>query len=104
MADGMRLGVALGYWGAEPWDPIDLVLEAERLGFDSCWTAEAYGSDAFSPLAWIGARTKRIKLGTGLLQLSARTPAAVGLTAATIQHPSRGRLILGLRVPGPQGL
>src|SRR5438094_442977 len=70
MADGMRLGVALGYWGAEPWDPIDLVLEAERLGFDSCWSAEAYGSDAFSPLAWIGARTKRIKLGTGIVQLA----------------------------------
>jgi len=98
----MRLGVALGYWGADPWDPIDLVLEAERLGFDSCWTAEAYGSDAFSPLCWIGARTKRIKLGTGIVQLSARTPAAVAMTAATIDHLSGGRLILGLGVSGPQ--
>jgi F420-dependent oxidoreductase-like protein len=102
MADGMRLGLALGYWGADPWDPIDLVLEAERLGFDSCWTAEAYGSDAFSPLSWIGARTERIKLGTGIVQLSARTPAAVAMTAATMDHLSGGRLILGLGVSGPQ--
>jgi F420-dependent oxidoreductase-like protein len=102
MADGMRLGVALGYWAADPWDPTDLVLEAERLGFDSAWTAEAYGSDAFSPLAWIGARTSRIKLGTGIAQLSARTPAAVAMTAATIDHLTEGRLILGLGVSGPQ--
>src|SRR5438445_9748494 len=102
MADGMRLGVALGYWGADPWDPIDLVLEAERLGFDSCWTAEAYGSDAFSPLCWIGAHTSRIKLGTGIVQLSARTPASVAMTAVTVDHLSGGRLILGLGVSGPQ--
>src|SRR5437016_9088911 len=102
MADDLRLGLALGYWAADPWDPIDLVLEAERLGFESVWTAEAYGSDAFSPLAWIGARTSRIKLGTGIAQLSARTPAAVAMTAATIDHLSGGRLILGLGVSGPQ--
>ncbi len=98
----MRLGLMLGYWMPEPWDPTDLVLEAERLGFDSAWTAEAYGSDAFSPLCWIGARTTRIKLGTGIMQLSARTPACVAMTAATIDHLSGGRLILGIGVSGPQ--
>jgi F420-dependent oxidoreductase-like protein len=98
----MRLGLMLGYWGAEPSDPLDLVLEAERLGFDSAWTAEAYGSDVFSPLCWIGARSARIKLGTAVMQLSARTPACVAMTAATIDHLSRGRLILGVGVSGPQ--
>ncbi len=98
----MKLGLTLGYWGAQPSDPIDLVLEAERLGYDSAWTAEAYGSDAFSPLCWLGARTSRIKLGTAVVQLSARTPACVAMTAATIDHLSNGRLILGLGVSGPQ--
>src|SRR5713101_220295 len=98
----MRLGVTLGYWMPDPWDPIDLVLEAERLGYDSVWTAEAYGSDVVSPLCWIGARTSRIKLGTGILQISARTPACVAMTAATIDHLSGGRLILGVGVSGPQ--
>jgi F420-dependent oxidoreductase-like protein len=92
----------LGYWMQGPEDPIDLVLEAERLGYDSVWTAEAYGSDAFSPLCWMGARTSRIKLGTSVVQLSARTPASVAMTAATIDHLSGGRLILGLGVSGPQ--
>jgi len=98
----MKLGLMLGYWGAQPQDPIDLVLEAERLGFDSVWAAEAYGSDVFSPLCWIGARTSRIKLGTAVMQLSARTPACVAMTAATIDHLSQGRLILGVGVSGPQ--
>jgi len=98
----MRLGLMLGYWGAAPSDPIDLVLEAERLGFDSAWTAEAYGSDVFSPLCWIGARTSRIRLGTAVMQLSARTPACVAMTAASIDHLSQGRLILGIGVSGPQ--
>ena len=102
MADDLRLGLALGYWAADPWDPIDLVLEAERLGFESVWTAEAYGSDAFSPLCWIGARTSRIKLGTGIVQLSARTPAAVAMTAATIDELSGGRMLLGIGSSGPQ--
>ena len=102
MTADLKLGLMLGYWAADPWDPIDLVVEAERLGFDSVWTAEAYGSDAFSPLCWIGARTSRIKLGTGLVQISARTPAAVAMTAATIDHLSGGRFILGLGVSGPQ--
>jgi F420-dependent oxidoreductase-like protein len=98
----MRLGLMLGYWMPDPWDPTDLVLEAERLGFDSVWTAEAYGSDVVSTLCWVGARTSRIKLGTGIMQISARTPACVAMTAATIDHLSGGRLILGLGVSGPQ--
>ena len=98
----MRLGLMVGYWMFGPEDPIDLVLEAERLGYDSVWTAEAYGSDAISLLCWLGARTKTIKLGTGILQISARTPACVAMTAATIDHLSGGRLILGVGVSGPQ--
>ena len=99
---GMKLGLMLGYWMQGPEDPLDLVREAERLGYDSVWTAEAYGSDAFSPLCWMGARTTRIKLGTSVVQISARTPASVAMTAATIDHLSGGRLILGLGVSGPQ--
>jgi F420-dependent oxidoreductase-like protein len=98
----MRLGLMVGYWMSGPEDPIDLVREAEALGYDSVWTAEAYGSDAISPLCWIGARTSRIKLGTGIMQISARTPASVAMTAATIDHLSGGRLILGIGVSGPQ--
>jgi F420-dependent oxidoreductase-like protein len=98
----MRLGLMVGYWMFGPEDPIELVLEAERLGYDSVWTAEAYGSDAVSLLSWLGARTKKIKLGTGILQISARTPACVAMTAATIDHLSGGRLILGIGVSGPQ--
>src|SRR5437773_6952199 len=98
----MKLGLMLGYWMAGPEDPIDLVLEAERLGYDSVWTAEAYGSDAVAPLCWIGARTRRIKLGTAVMQLSARTPACVAMTAMTIDHLSGGRLVLGVGVSGPQ--
>jgi F420-dependent oxidoreductase-like protein len=98
----MKLGLMLGYWMFGPEDPIDLVLEAERLGFDSVWTAEAYGSDCFSILCWMGARTKRIKLGTGIMQISARTPACVAMTVSTIDHLSGGRLILGIGVSGPQ--
>ncbi|MGH7822453.1 MAG: LLM class flavin-dependent oxidoreductase, partial [Candidatus Binatia bacterium] len=79
----MRLGLMLGYWMQGPEDPIDLVLEAERLGYDSVWTAEAYGSDAISTLCWMGARTSKIKLGTSVVQISARTPASVAMTAAT---------------------
>ena len=98
----MKLGLMLGYWMFGPEDPIDLVLEAERSGYDSVWTAEAYGSDAVSYLSWMGARTTRIKLGTGIIQLSARTPACVAMTAMTIDHLSNGRFILGLGVSGPQ--
>ena len=98
----MKLGLMLGYSGPIPTVPIDLVKEAERIGYDSVWTAEAYGSDVFSPLCWVGAQTTRIKLGTGVMQLSARTPACVAMTAATIDHLSNGRLILGIGVSGPQ--
>ena len=98
----VKLGLMLGYWGAQPEDHLDLVLEAERLGFDSVWTAEAYGSDAIAPLCWLGSRTTRITLATGLCQLSARTPANMAMTAATIDHLSQGRFVLGLGVSGPQ--
>jgi F420-dependent oxidoreductase-like protein len=98
----MKLGLMVGYWMFGPTDATPLAREAERLGFDSVWTAEAYGSDAISPLAWIGARTSRIKLGTSIVQISARTPACVAMTAMTLDHLSGGRLILGLGVSGPQ--
>jgi F420-dependent oxidoreductase-like protein len=98
----MKLGLMVGYWMFGPTDATPLAQEAERLGFDSVWTAEAYGSDAISPLAWIGARTSRIKLGTSIVQISARTPACVAMTAMTLDHLSGGRLILGLGVSGPQ--
>jgi len=98
----MKLGLMLGYWGSQPADPIEAVLEAERLGYDSAWFAEAYGSDVFSPLCWVGARTSRIKLATAVMQISARTPACTAMTAATIDHLSQGRLILGIGVSGPQ--
>src|SRR5262249_57645327 len=101
MAHPLKLGLQLGYWTRGPEDPIALVLEAERLGYDSVWTAEAYGSDCFSPLCWIGARTSRIQLGTAVMQLSARTPACAAMTAMTIDHLSGGRLILGIGVSGP---
>jgi len=99
----LKLGLQLGYWGAQPpGDVIGLAQEAERLGFDSIWTAEAWGSDAFTPLAWIGAHTERIKLGTGIVQISARTPTATAMAALTLDHLSSGRVLLGLGVSGPQ--
>jgi len=82
--------------------PLDLILEAERLGFDSVWTAEAYGSDAITPLAWIGARTTRVRLGTAIMQIPARTPAMCAMTAMTLDALSGGRFILGLGPSGPQ--
>lgn len=103
MTGDLKLGLALGYWAAGPPEGfVELALQAERLGFDSVWSAEAYGSDAFTPLAWIGAQTSRIKLGTGIAQLSARTPTAVAMTAMTLDHLTGGRFILGLGVSGPQ--
>ncbi len=99
----MKLGLGLGYWGAGPNpDALDLVLEAERLGYDSVWTAEAYGSDALTPLAWYGSRTSRVRLGTSIIQMSARTPVATAMAAITMDHLSGGRFILGLGVSGPQ--
>jgi F420-dependent oxidoreductase-like protein len=82
--------------------PLELILEAERLGFDSVWTAEAYGSDAITPLAWIGAQTTRIRLGTAIMQMPARTPAMCAMTAMTLDALSGGRFILGLGPSGPQ--
>jgi len=103
MAQSIKLGLQLGYWGAgPPADPIGPAVEAEKLGFDSVWTAEAWGSDAFTPLAWIGAHTSRIRLGTAIVQLSARTPASTAMHALTLDHLSQGRVILGLGVSGPQ--
>jgi F420-dependent oxidoreductase-like protein len=99
----LKLGLSLGYWGsAPPPDLVDQVVEAEKLGYDSAWTAEAYGSDALTPLAWIGARTERIKLATGIAQLSARTPAALAMAAMTLDHLSGGRVVLGVGASGPQ--
>jgi F420-dependent oxidoreductase-like protein len=99
----LKLGVQLGYWQRDPHaNFVEIAQEAERLGYDSVWTAEAWGSDAFTPLAWIGAHTSKIKLGTAIVQISARTPAATAMAALTLDHLSRGRLILGLGVSGPQ--
>jgi F420-dependent oxidoreductase-like protein len=98
----MRLGVNLGYWGAGAADGLALAQEAERLGFDSVWTAEAYGSDAVTPLTWVGALTAKIKLGTGIMQMPARTPAMTAMTAATLDLLSGGRVLLGLGLSGPQ--
>jgi F420-dependent oxidoreductase-like protein len=99
----MKLGLQLGYWGAGPnRDAVALAQEAERLGFDSVWTGEAWGSDAFTPLAWVGAHTERIKLCTGVAQMSARTPAAAAMHALTLDHLTNGRFCLGLGVSGPQ--
>ncbi|MFD7228883.1 LLM class F420-dependent oxidoreductase [Streptomyces sp. NPDC059881] len=99
----MRLGLALGYWGRGPNpDHVDLAVEAERLGYDSVWTAEAWGSDAFTPLTWIAARTSRIRLGTAVAQMAARTPTATAMHALTLDHLSGGRMLLGLGLSGPQ--
>src|SRR5216684_6850510 len=98
----MRLGLNLGYWGAGAADGVALVQEAERLGYDSVWTAEAYGSDAVTPLTWVGALTSKIKLGTAILQMPARTPAMTAMTAATLDLLSGGRVLLGLGLSGPQ--
>ena len=99
----MRLGLALGYWGRGP-DPghLELAREAERLGYDSVWTAEAWGSDAFTALTWIAAHTSRIKLGTAVAQMAARTPTATAMHALTLDHLSGGRVMLGLGLSGPQ--
>src|SRR6516165_9559543 len=103
MAGTLKLGLNTGYWaGGPPPGAAESVAEAERLGFDSIWTAEAYGSDCLTPLAWWGAKTERIKLGTAIVQMSARQPAATAMAAMTMDHLSGGRFILGLGVSGPQ--
>lgn len=98
----MRLGLSLGYSGATISLPLDMIQEADRLGYYAVWTAEAYGSDAVTPLAWIGAQTEHIKLGSGILQMQARTPAMTAMTAMTLDQLSDGRMLLGLGLSGPQ--
>jgi F420-dependent oxidoreductase-like protein len=103
MSRSLKLGLQMGYWaGGPPPNAAELIAEAERLGFDSIWTAEAYGSDCLTPLAWWGAATQRVKLGTALVQMSARQPAATAMAAMTLDHLSGGRFILGIGVSGPQ--
>ena len=96
----MKLGLVTGYTGQGV--PMDLITGAEDADFDSVWTAEAYGSDAIVPLTWIAARTKKIKLGTGIMQMPARTPAMTAMTAMTLDAMSGGRFILGIGPSGPQ--
>jgi len=99
----MKLGLQLGYWGAQPPEnTAEFVAAAEEAGFDALFTAEAWGSDAYTPLAWWGSSTQRIRLGTSVVQLSARTPTACAMAALTLDHLSGGRHILGLGVSGPQ--
>ncbi|MBI4591219.1 MAG: LLM class F420-dependent oxidoreductase [Candidatus Rokubacteria bacterium] len=98
----MRLGLSLGYSGPTFTLPLPLIVEAERLGFHSVWAAEAYGSDAVTPVAFAAARTERIHLGTAIMQMPARTPAMTAMTAATLDHLSGGRFLLGLGASGPQ--
>jgi len=98
----MKIGINIGYSGRTIEVPVAQIKEAEAMGCDSVWTAEAYGSDALTPLAWIGAHTSKIKLATGIMQLSARTPAATAMAAITLDQLSGGRMILGLGASGPQ--
>lgn len=99
----MKLGLQLGYWGAAPpGEAPELVAEAERSGFDAVFAAESWGSDAFTPLAWWGSSTERVRLGTSVAQLSARAPTACAMHALTLDHLSGGRAVLGLGVSGPQ--
>ena len=99
----LQLGYNTGYWGSgPPQGALEAIQEAERLGYSSVWTAEAYGSDCLTPLAWWGAHTERVQLGTGIAQMSARTPAATAMAAMTLDHLSGGRFILGLGASGPQ--
>ena len=98
----MKLGLELGYSGARMSIPMDLVLEAERLGYDSVWFSEAWGSDAVTPAAWVLAQTSRIHVGTAIMQMPARTPSCTAMTAMTLQQLSGDRFRLGLGASGPQ--
>ena len=101
--DDLQLGMIWGYWGQlPPANLLEATKLAEDLGFDSVWTAEAWGSDVFSPLAYLAGHTSRIRLGTSVVQLSARTPTATAMHAITLDHLSNGRLVLGLGASGPQ--
>lgn len=98
----MRLGLNFGYWGSDPSNNIAIAQEAERLGYHSLWTAEAYGSDSVTPLVWLAAHTERINVGTAIMQMPARTPAMTAMTAATIDLLTGGRFMLGIGASGPQ--
>lgn len=99
----MKIGIQTGYWMAQPkLDVVEVALRAEKLGYDSIWTGESYSSDAFSPLVWIATQTKKIKVGTGIAQMAARTPASMAMHAMTLDAISGGRLMLGIGVSGPQ--
>lgn len=98
----MRLGLTIGYSGSAMKLDMSMIEEADRLGFYSVWSAEAYGSDAVTPLAWIAARTKQIHVASGIMQMPARTPAMTAMTATTLDQLSGGRFLLGLGVSGPQ--
>jgi alkanesulfonate monooxygenase SsuD/methylene tetrahydromethanopterin reductase-like flavin-dependent oxidoreductase (luciferase family) len=101
----MKLGVNVGYWGmatGRPADQLAVVQEAERLGFDSAWAAEAYGSDAATVLGWLAAGTETIRLGSAIFQMPARSPAMTAMTAATLDVLSGGRMLLGIGSSGPQ--
>ncbi|MQW75033.1 LLM class F420-dependent oxidoreductase [Nocardioides sp. dk4132] len=99
----MKLGLQLGYWGAQPPQGVgELVAAAEESGFDAIFTAEAWGSDAFTPLAWWGRETSRVRLGTSIVQMSGRTPTSIAMHALTLDHLSGGRVVLGMGVSGPQ--
>jgi F420-dependent oxidoreductase-like protein len=103
VASELKLGYNTGYWaGGPPAGVPEAIAEADRLGLDSIWTAEAYGSDCLTPLAWWGASTDNVRLGTGILQMSARQPTAAAMAAMTLDHLSGGRVILGIGVSGPQ--
>src|ERR1700730_13597431 len=98
----MRLGMLLKYSGAPNSLALEQVLEAERLGYDSVWSGEAYGTDAVTPTAWILARTTRIRAGTGIMQMRPRPPACTAMTALTLQALSNNRFLLGIGASGPQ--
>src|SRR3954471_16492274 len=100
----MKLGVHIGYWGLglSSEDQLALVQEAERLGYDSVWTAEAYGSDAATILGWVAQATTTIKLGSAIFQMPGRSPAMTAMTAATLDQLSDGRMLLGIGSSGPQ--
>src|SRR5439155_5932520 len=100
----MKLALTLSYSGAQMSLDMERILEVERLGFDSVWSAESYGSDAVTPAAWTAARTTRIHVGTGIMQLAGRSPAATAMTAMTLDALSGGRFRLGLGVSGPQAV
>src|SRR5262245_36128151 len=98
----MRLGILLRYAGEAGGPRMEQVLEAERLGYDSVWAGESYGTDAVTPITWVLARTTKIKAGTGIMQMSARTPTCAAMTAATLQAMSQNRFLLGIGPSGPQ--